>query len=407
MCKVCRWLTLVVVGVLVAQLSAMAADEQNPWKLSLTIKGANSDNRDATKSDKENNFDTIVEPRVEASLDMGNTKLDFYYAPYLIWRSNPRDDQNDVELYHGLSVGVDHKVSARVALLARELFEYTDDPKVTEGGTTVRENASYMLNRVTAGGIFGLAPKTSAVLNGDHSLKRYDKSAMADYADEDRYGADLSLKYAVTPDMNATVEAGYSAAMFEGIERDSAVQTYGVGVEKTFNPNLYGTVVVGYQNASMDNAKEDSVGSPTVAARVTCSPATPATRLTLSGSYSLEPPDLAPYSIQERTKLQVAVEHDINALTLGAAATYANGKYDEDSVVEDMAQTTSAQAAGAGTAAVFTGGDDTLMDAALSATYKINRNLSVGVAYEYEDWDSDVRESFSRNVVSVSVRGQL
>jgi hypothetical protein len=55
----------------------------------------------------------------------------------------------------------------------------------------------------------------------------------------------------------------------------------------------------------------------------------------------------------------------------------------------------------------MSGGNDDLMLGALRGIYRINRHVDFELGYQYEDWDSDVRESFTRNLVTAVVKTRL
>jgi long-subunit fatty acid transport protein len=117
------------------------------------------------------------------------------------------------------------------------------------------------------------------------------------------------------------------------------------------------------------------------------------TQVRFSAGYSLAASDYDPYSYQERTRVSTTVEYDLTAkFSLRAMGLYENGDYDVDSVVEGQ---------------TGTGGSDALTDAQFGISYRINRNLTASLSYEYEDWNSDIRESFSRNWVTAAVRAEM
>jgi hypothetical protein len=96
-----------------------------------------------------------------------------------------------------------------------------------------------------------------------------------------------------------------------------------------------------------------------------------------------------PYSLQLLTSVQGSIEHDVlpERLTVSLRGQYSNGDYDEEGDLP--------------------AGTDTLTLVGLNADYRINKNWSVGAGYTYENWDSDVRESFDRNYVDLNAKLQF
>ena len=115
-----------------------------------------------------------------------------------------------------------------------------------------------------------------------------------------------------------------------------------------------------------------------------------ATRFRVGASYGLYAPYVRPYSIQTLTAFNAAVDHDVldNRLTVTLAGQYGRGHYKSEG-------------------ATLPGGNDDMVMGTLGATYKVNRTWSVNAGVSVENWDSDVRESFTRNSVNAGVRAEL
>ena len=392
MARKVQWAGWFSCALLATSLAATAGVDQSPFTFSMGVRGVYTDNRDGTKRDKKSDFDAIAEPRVTCVYNADNAVFDAFYSPSVLWRSNARKDQNDVDLYHSAGVGIDYRPNARTKLYANDQFDYTDQPNVKDGGATIRENASYYLNRAGAGAQYSLDPKTMLGVSGYDSVKRYTKKVYADLADEDRYGGNGTVSYEVAPETKVSAIGDYSKAEFNQIRHGSEIFMGGAGLDKKFSPNLSAHVQGGWQVAKLQRAIDNQVDSPTASGDVTISPS-PATRLILTAGYGLAHSDYDPYAIQTRASASAKIERDLLPnLMVSVAGLYANGHYEKDSVVKGQ---------------TAPGGDDTLSDIFVSATYRINRNLTAGLSYEYEDWNSDIRESFSRNTVMASLKADL
>ena len=114
------------------------------------------------------------------------------------------------------------------------------------------------------------------------------------------------------------------------------------------------------------------------------------TRFRLGAIYGLASPSVRPYSLQKTTSFIGSVEHDLlpKRLTVNAHAQYTEGKY--------VAETDTLR-----------GGKDKMTAVGAGVSYWINRNFSVNANYNFEHWNSDVRESFDRNTVDVGVMAKL
>lgn len=360
------------------------------------------DNRDATSSNKESIVSVYVRPRVDFNFRAAErTEVQAHYAPAYVWRDNPREKdepnpQNDSELYHQFGLRGEHQFSPRVRLGASEEFEMTDDPDITSGGATVREDASYWLNRVRAWAETVLMPRLGTRIEGSVSNKRYDKSPAKDSGDEDKNNASAAAKYMVGENYNLIGMLGYEDSEYSGVNHGAAdITTVAGGVERRFSPEFYSTVEAGYQHASMRDAVDNSSGSPYGLARLVFSPS-PATDIEAVGKYSLQSSDWDPYSAQDQTRFSLRIDHALTKrVAVFCEGVYMNGEYDSKTLVEG----TETQE--------LEGGDDTLLDGRIGGSYRLSRNLTAAIEYEYEDWDSDIREAYSRNSCMVSLKADL
>jgi hypothetical protein len=90
------------------------------------------------------------------------------------------------------------------------------------------------------------------------------------------------------------------------------------------------------------------------------------------------------------TAVSGSIDHDVLAerLTVTLRGQYSEGDYDSEGT--DLPS-----------------GKDKLTSVGFGAKYWLNRNWSINAGYTYENWDSDLRESFDRNLVDVGVTAQL
>ena len=147
--------------------------------------------------------------------------------------------------------------------------------------------------------------------------------------------------------------------------------------------------MAGYQHGEYDDSSLKGIDTPNGSAELTLRAAS-VTRFRIAGSYGLYAPYVRPYSIQKQTAISGAIDHDLlpNRLTVSLNAQCGRGEYKSE---------------GAGSP----GGNDDMLSVGVNASYRINRTWSTDAGYSYENWDSDVRESFDRNLVSFSVKAQM
>lgn len=378
-----------------AQEEAVGRPE-GPWFFSTRLGGQFSDNRDGLENNKESNLDLFIEPRADYRLRDGDrTMLNLAVLPMLKWHSNPREEadgapQNDTELFGTAAVELRHQLSPRVGIAISDALTYNDDPEI-KNGANVRRSDNHVYNLLGAAIDAGLTETVYAGLDGQYALKRYSDSVVAADEDEDIYSGDAYLK--VKTGAGYTLKGLLSASDFNNDSttrsRGSQVIGAGVGVERVFSPDLTGKIKAGYQHGEYDDETVDSIDTPNGAAELTLRAAS-STRFRVGGSYGLYAPYVRPYSIQKLTALNAAVDHDVlpNRLTVTLSGQYGSGKYEKEG--EDLA-----------------GGNDDMYLVGVSANYRINRTFSLQGGYSYENWDSDVRESFGRNLVDFCVKAEM
>lgn len=396
-----KLMMVAVVGYLFAGGSALAQkDATDPWALSATLNSQFSDNRDGVSENKESNVDVSLTPRADLRWRDGDRSLlDFYLMPSIKWHSNPRDEssgegQNDAELFGAVGVDGSHRFTPRVGVKAGDALSYNDDPEITESGATVRQSSSHWLNNLHAGVDVELSQKVGASLMGSSIMKRYTDQVVADNQDEDIYQAEADLKYLMGSGYSVFGLIGFSDFNAESSgagsrNRGSQVLSYGVGIERVFSPDVTGKIAGGYQTAEYDDDALESTDTMNGNAEMTFRAASP-TRFRVGGSYGYFAPNVRPYSIQTLTAVSGAIDHDVlsDRLTLTLRGQYSEGDYADEGVG-------------------LPGGLDKLTTVGFSGRYWVQRNWAVQAGYTHETWDSDLRESFDRNLVDVGVTARL
>jgi hypothetical protein len=322
--------------------------------------------------------------------------LDFHYAPSLRWRSDPSPWEEDLTLLHDLGVELTHSPSATLKLRARDDFSYTDDPRVEEDGVQVRQDKSYMLNRARAGVTLRPARLSEVDVYGGLSTKRYDESTEAELWDEDSAELGFGLWRQLGPTFGGKLVGRYYSYAYEPavvpalgtFERDFTVLVGGLGMEKALSPQLRAGAVVGWANVEY---KEDLLSSQSGPyGEVTLRGAlAPNARFDGALSHSFRDSDAWPFPSQEYTQLSGRFEWDSSdVLTLGCSAVYRMGDYEVETDVPELGDISE---------------DETVIVASVDATVKVGPRTQVKVAQRYEDVDSDVRESYTKNTTAVSL----
>ncbi len=374
---------------------------KDPWLLSLTAAAHYDDNRDGFKTNAVGNLDLILRPRAALLYNLDETFLSMFYEPAYTWHSNPRtieegNPQKRAEWFQVVGLDIARQINPLVGFKAGDVFAYTDSPEITQGGVAVRDNNSYVGNRVYGSADLTPSRVTYARLDGMYSLKRYTEPLIAETQNEDLLDSAATAGYMLVPGMNAFGQLGYS--MFDNSytnwNRGSTVFTYAGGLEKVFNPNFSGKLTAGYQQAEYADSSIGASKDGWMTRIEGTLGGAGLTRLRLLIEHGFYMPYVQPYSIQEMLTFRAAVEHDVTRdLVLSVFGQYTDSTYPAEQTPVNSVD--------------LPGGADRMTDMGVRANYRITRYFSCAVGYGFQNWDSEVRESYSHNMFDLSITGQL
>lgn len=349
-----------------------------------------TDNRDSAE-DAESNTDIYFRPRLDGSAFPGSLNLLYYYQPSLRYRSDPSPIQNDTELLHDLGFSIESKPTPRQTIKLREWFTYTDDPAVTDGGREVRSDSSYIRNQADMDWFMQFTPRTGTGLMLGYILKRYSENDVADFYDEDRLSFNVRLRHRIARDTALSGVVGYDSYSREpvmGAERSFNTITYSGVIDHRMGTNLRVEGRAGMQTADYKDDEIDSASSPyfNLAAIMNLSPDT---QLTLQLNRSIWNGYTFPYASQDHSHINMALDWSAPARwRVNVFGEYRLDEYERDKVP-------------AGTGFSGEDGEKTTWLARAAVTYSFNNQLSLTVSQQYEDVDSDVDASFTRNATAL------
>jgi predicted porin len=161
-----------------------------------------------------------------------------------------------------------------------------------------------------------------------------------------------------------------------------------VGLENAFTPNTMGTLLVGYQYATYDASGIDSQEEPYLKAAIETRTGSDLS-VGASIGHGIRDTDAYPFTSQTYSEFDLFGDYNITpTLVLRGTGIYRLSEYDEDTI---PVIARSLDFAGRN------GGDDTtiVLDAVLD--YNLLENLSLYAGYRYEDVDSEVGQSYTKN----------
>jgi len=376
-------------------VAARAADEQrSPVRFSVDLREEYTDNRDAVERNAEGTFDTYLTPRIAVGFDLQPTILDFRYEPALRWRSDPSPFENEFMVLHDVGLKLQLRPAQVFTLRAGDDFYYTDDPKVEEDGAIVRGDRSYYLNRPEVGVNWKFTRQSELDFYARYSTKRYDAEDAAQLFDEDKLDTGVTYFQRLVPRFGLKLVGRYNDygyKDFGGYSRDFAVLMGGLGAEYAVTRQTRAGAIVGWENVEYDDDRFASENGPY--GELTFRGALlPVLRVEGAIAHGFRDSDGDPQRSvspsQEYSQFLARLEWDASdMLTLGGGATYRLGNYDVD---------TKWPMAGVS-------GDENVLVAGVDASIKVAPHMRVKASYKFENVDSDVRESYTKNTAAVGV----
>jgi len=370
------------------------ADETNhgrDFQLKNRLRFEYDDNINESKNNKQDSFKIEEELELIYNMNFEQSYVGLRYRPSFVWWDNRPSDSTD--LHHDFDLDLSHTFSPRLTLSVKDSFLYAQQPELMDRGVTVRENDDYIYNRANADLSYLLRPQTRLEVGGRYNLLRYDNNKVSNLEDYDIYAGGATLRHQVSADTTISGDLRVEDITYDGPNRDSTSEYIGGGVENTFNPSFIGSLRAGLQHKDFSASSIDAQNQPYVDGAVTFLPS-PRTRLSAGVGYSMFEADVYPYANQDRTLVYASVAHDLTGkISLFLTGSYQDSSYSGDQSVDQSLKSKD--------------GSEEIIQVSASATYKVNRNNWIEAGYQFINLNSDVREDFDRNRVSVGWRTTL
>lgn len=378
-------------GIAVAAETGETDARNRDFQFKLRLRAEYDDNIYERNKDQTDSFKFIVDPEATFNAHFTRSTLALRYRPsYTYWTDR---EGNDSDLHHEIALDAGLEATPRLSLGLKESFIYAEQPELMERGVVITEQDSYMYNRLNGDATYRLSASSRVDLGARHTLLRYEQNDVANLEDYDIFALGATYRRNAGADTTWLGEARYETISYDGPDRGSDSFYAGPGVEHAFSKDLLTTVRGGVQGKTFNSDGIDDQVSPYVDGSFTYLPS-PKTRLTAGGGYSMFEADVYPYANQERLLAYISASHDLTArISLFLSGSYQMSDYSGDQSVDTTAQS------GDGT--------ENVVQIAARASYKLNRSNWLEANYQYMNLDSDLREDFDRNRVSVGWRTTL
>ncbi len=254
----------------------------------------------------------------------------------------------------------------------------------------MRGDRSYWWNRTDGGLRHDLNEYTYLDLSGGYEFKKYDDAEVAAESDEDSVDGQFMFWRRITPQTAAHGEVGASMYAYEsraGLDRDFDSYLLAAGLDRVFSPEFRGGLTGGAQFSQYSDESLDDSTYPYGRINATLSP-TAVYSIDASLGIGTRDSDVFPFASQEYTEFRLLLNIDPSpTYGLGLDGTIRDSRYDQDSLPANAAPTE----------------DGNEITAFISGfgIWHINEQALMTLRQTYEDVDSDVEESYTKNTSSL------
>jgi hypothetical protein len=379
-----------------AQESGQAVD---PVRLTVSTLAQASDNRDAVTEDETDNVDYYVRPKLELVYETESSRLDVHYIPSFRFRTEPGDNQDESTWQHDFGLTASRTVSSRLRLRLNSAVIVHDDPEIEEGGITMRGDQSYVRSVVKAGFNVDVMKYSNLDISVANQIKSYDDEEIASRSDEENTKLALAHRHQMTTTLRSLLTGSYALYSYDSdadLERDFTSGMAAIGLENSFTPNVLGSISVGSQTRKYDDDGLDDDTSPYVNASLDGLLGED-TRVGGSLYMGVRDSDAYPFASQEYSQLRAFMDASLSAkLKLRVSATYRISTYDLENVPTGA---TSADASAISPdVRLDSSADETTVVGDAQLTYVASKNATIFVGVRVEDIDSDVGQSYTKNI---------
>lgn len=359
-----------------------------------TIGETYNDNIYATDVNEQDDFITTLGAAVEVNSNWSRHALNFS-AGLTQFLYADQTDENRLDWNLGVNGALDITQNSRLSggTTYSQLHEDRGDPNAVAAAVEPTEytlwgaNAQFdqKFNRVTA--------RVSGSVNDfDYDDVENTIGGIIDQDDRDRkvYLEALRLGYDVSPDTNLYIEGSLNQRDYDeeppvvAVDRNSDGYAVVAGSEFRLSNLAQGKAFIGYQEQTYDSPLFPKIDGLDYGASVEWY-VTGLTTVTFDAASTVEETTTAGASGYLAQTVDLRVDHELmRNLLLNGNVGYGKDDYEGVSRTDDIIR------------------------AGLGLDYLMNRNFSVGVAYDYTDRDSDLAGSdYKRNQVGLKLTGKL
>ncbi|MBQ7251363.1 MAG: outer membrane beta-barrel protein [Kiritimatiellae bacterium] len=382
-------------ALLLSAAVAFAAEGTSPVHVANRIRAEYDSNVYQAAEDEKDSLNIYEE--IELSLNLvGETSfLGLRYRPNVICYT-ARDDHK-TDLYHDLDVNLSQQFGPTVTFGLSDQLRAGQLPAVEDDDYRVRSDDDNIYNSLLATLAIQLQPSTRLDLSGRYRFLKYGEDEGHESDNYRAWVAGASLRQVLGSLTTVAVDYRYQDFTYndapKGSERDNTTHYIGGTIERTFSPELLGSLRAGASIRSFELDAYDDDTSPYVDLSLSLLPS-PRTRLTANVGYSVSESEVSYYMTENRLYASLHLAHELTKkLSLYASAGCELNKYDDKYLVGESQ------------------GDlddkDSSYYASARLSFQVLRNNWLEIGYQFTGIDSDLRTEYDRHRVNAGWRWQL
>ena len=195
-------------------------DDGSPWRFSVIALWEGNDNRDSTRSNRENAGKFAIGSRVEYTPVADHYRFNLSYNPMFMWYTNPAKtdgwrEQRAWNLDHIAWFSLEADVTSRLRMKVGDRFYYSQSPDTyIDTGTPGARNwwrtsGDFYDNRVFAELNYRISPMFFTTAEIYHRMLRYTDSAITAISGQEEYGGSVTLFKRQTANLNIGIWGAY------------------------------------------------------------------------------------------------------------------------------------------------------------------------------------------------------
>jgi hypothetical protein len=220
-----------------------------PFTVSASIREEYDDNINTTKTNRQDDFKTLISPGV--FYQYGNDRTNFSAAYNFSVTYFSQRAGKSFDFSHDFSVGMVHKFSDRFTLDIRDRLPIGQEPSLFDGGTQTRRQGDYINNSFSAQLDAQWLPKFGTTTTVSSDLEDYSDSLVKQTNNRITYGITNDFRFTLKPTITLIASGGYTLNDYydatPAFDKSSTLYTGSGGVEWQALPNLTLSARGGYQ----------------------------------------------------------------------------------------------------------------------------------------------------------------